>query len=102
MELLGDGEVYNQIWERENKSQLLPSSVLTGKFNQSWTELALFLIQPSHPPTHQPTRKSSDLAGVQQNVLYNIDRYSQADLKCGFKKNGGRLPTWKFRGHLPI
>ena len=35
--------------------------------------LALLLIPPTQPPIH-PDRKSSDLAGFQQNLHYNIDR----------------------------
>ena len=32
------------------------------------------------------TRKSSDLAGIQQNLLSNIDRYSKAELKTALQK----------------
>ena len=67
-------------------SPFLPSSAQTGKPNRA--ELALILIPPTRPPTWPPTRKSSELAGIQQNLLTNIDRHSQADLKTAFKKLG--------------
>ena len=44
--------------------------------------LSLLLI----PPTQPLDQKSRDLAGIQQNLLSNIDTHSKADLKTALKK----------------
>ena len=52
------------------------------QFQLSWAELALFLIPPAaRPAGHPPGRSSSELAGNQHNLLCNIGRSTQVELK---------------------
>ena len=70
------GEQYGKFW-------ILPSSVQTGNLIWNWTELALISINPA---TRPPARNSSEIAGIWINLLYNINRATQEDLKSALKK----------------
>ena len=60
---------------------------------QSKLNWVSFILDSSHQPTPtHNTRKSSDLAGIQQNFCSNIDRFSHLTSKL-ILKNWGRLPT---------
>ena len=62
---------------------ILPSSVTVGNLCFNGTELALFSVHPAthpnthppkHPPTQPSTRNSSEIAGIEQNLLYTISQ----------------------------
>ena len=72
---------------------LFTSNVLFAKLSsnrqiQLNLNLDSLILDSSHPPppTHPPDRDSSDPAGIQQNMLYNISRYDPKELKTVFKK----------------
>ena len=62
----------------------------------SWAEWALILFPPARPPARQSARTSSEIAGNEQNWLFNIGRSTLVEYKSVLNNlKNGRQPQWK-------
>ena len=76
-----------------NAKKLLGSCIakLSPRSSSSWAEFSFIFSFSPPTPTHPPTRASSEIAGNEQNLLFNIGRSTLVEYKSILKI----LKKWK-------